>query len=118
MYTKRGLHDQILEYEYRAREQGVPTRPLFVVFEEGPEIEAGRVLESSGKVVYVRGVPCIPLWVPVDEWKGAVIVPSSLSNDGKHVLVAQSADGCAPVNPAAVEMCKPLRERVKKAKQA
>lgn len=111
MYTRRSIQDQIAEYEFLAREQGITTRPLFLVFEDGDEIEAGRVLQSAGRLVYIGGVACIPLWVPVDEWKGRILSPAALSNDGKHVLVAQSADGCAPVNPAAVEMCRPLREK-------
>jgi hypothetical protein len=106
---ERTLEAQVAEYAERAARAGEPVRPLFLVFEDGPEIPAGRVLESNGDIVFVNGVPFVCLWLPVSEARGDVST-DCMSDDGKSVIVGQSADGCTPLNQPAEQMCGALRQ--------
>jgi hypothetical protein len=102
MYTQ-AIQAQIDEHTRRAAIDRRPAPPLFLVFESGPYARAGRVLESTGEVFTIGGRRCICLLVPLSDIVGPVH-PDSLTPDGRHVRIAQSANGCAPLNGPADEM--------------
>jgi hypothetical protein len=102
MYPE-AIQAQIDEHARRAKIDRRAIPPLFLVFESGPYARAGRVLASTGDVVSIGGRRCICLIVPIGDVVG-IVHPDSLTPDGRHVRIAQSADGCAPVNGPAAEM--------------
>lgn len=107
MYSA-AIQTQIDEHVRRAKIDRRPVPPLFLVFDDGDYVPAGRVLAATGDVTVIGGAKCVCLLLPVDEARCAVH-PDSITGDGHFVRIAQSANGCVPVNGAALEMSTSLR---------